>query len=116
MVGEARRKRREHLPKKKKKTKKSQTLSLFSPTLGLFDAAEEEGNDTNVFFTNTIENPESGVTCEVVVDAKSGMAKAGIERDEDGDFLYQDVRRKRVEKWREVRNGWNRGFGGVRDV
>lgn len=89
MVGEARRKRREHLPKKKKETKKSQTLSLFSPTLGLFDAAEEEGNDTNVFFTNTIENPESGVTCEVLVDAKSGMAKAGIERDEDGDFLYQ---------------------------
>ena len=84
-----RRKRREHLPKKKKETKKSQTLSLFSPTLGLFDAAEEEGNDTNVFFTNTIENPESGVTCEVLVDAKSGMAKAGIERDEDGDFLYQ---------------------------
>ena len=54
MVGEARRKRREHLPKKKKETKKSKTLSLFSPTLGLFDAAEEEGNDTNVFFTNTI--------------------------------------------------------------
>ena len=66
----------------------------FSPTLELFDAIEKEesgggdgGGDERMFFIDAIE--QGGVSCEVVVEEKSGRAMAGIERDEEGDFLYQ---------------------------
>ena len=62
----------------------------FSPALGLFEAALEEDPDgKKKTKTIIIEHPTSGVTCEVVVDEQSGEVKAGIERDEDGDFMYQ---------------------------
>tara|TARA_B000000441_G_scaffold117885_1_gene90770 strand:+ start:122 stop:2554 length:2433 start_codon:yes stop_codon:yes gene_type:complete len=77
----------------------------FSPALGLFEALEkdpaekkkkkkkkkEKGCDIIVasIKTSIIEHPTSGVTCEVVVDERSGEVKAGIERDDDGDFMYQ---------------------------
>ena len=64
----------------------------FSPTLELFDSIEKEesggdGGDERMFFTDAIER--GGVSCEVVVEEKSGRVIAGIERDEEGDFLYQ---------------------------
>ena len=72
----------------------------FSPALGLFEALEEDPDEKKkkknekrrdiITSTKTIiEHPTSGVTCEVVVDEQSGEVKAGIERDEDGDFMYQ---------------------------
>ena len=109
MVG-LRRKRREHL-RRRRRQEESDFVSFLS-TLGLFELAEEEGNDTNVSLQTRLTS-ESGVTCGVVNGEERD--REGIERDEDGDFVSRNVRRKRVESG-EVRNGWNRGFSGVRDV
>ena len=65
----------------------------FSPTLELFDSIEKEenggdGGDERMFFTDAIE--QGGVSCEVVVEEKSGRVIAGIERDEEAIFCITE--------------------------